>query len=249
MQAASQPSFYSGTSNIVVPLKQSEYPPELKGASRLAYYASLFTSVEINATFYKLPKRATVEAWRDSVPADFRFTFKVPKTITHAPDLQFNTSEVDAFIETVAGAGDKKGCLLVQLPPKLGRDQESELEGLIESLASDAAGWRIAVEFRHPSWYDKTVYRMLQQYGAGMVKQDLPKAPTPAVEVSPDFVYLRFHGPDGSYRGSYEDTFLEVQAARIRDWLKGGKEMYVYFNNTMGNALGNLQTLNAMIGS
>src|SRR6476660_6455942 len=110
-------SFYSGTSNIVSPMKQSEHPIEFAGASRLTYYASLFSSVEINATFYKLPKPDTIEKWANSVPADFRFTFKVPKTITHAKDLQFSGEELEVFIETVARAGDKRGCLLVQLPP------------------------------------------------------------------------------------------------------------------------------------
>jgi len=242
-----QASFYSGTSNIVSPLKQSEHPPEFTGASRLTYYASLFSSVEINASFYKLPKMATVEKWAQSVPEGFRFTFKAPKAVTHAKDLQFSSVELEVFAETVDRVGDKKGCLLVQLPPKVSRDKEEELAGLLECLSENARGWKIAVEFRHPSWYDSAVYRMLQGYGTVMVEQDMPRSATPKVEVAKSFAYLRFHGPDGTYRGSYEDAVLQGYAKRIGRWVKEGKEVYAYFNNTMGNALANLQTLNRMV--
>ena len=241
-------SFYSGTSGLVLPIKQSDYPPRFKDASRLTYYASLFTSIEINSTFYKLPKRATVEKWRDSVPPGFRFTFKVPKAVTHAKGLAFSVEDIESFAETVwVMSDDKKGCLLVQLPPKVSREQEGELEGLLECLGGDAPGWKIAVEFRHTSWYNKEVYRMLQRYRAGMVEQDLPASATPQVGVAEDFVYLRFHGPGGRYRGSYEDVFLEEHAQRIKRWLNDSKEVYVYFNNTAGNATGNLQTLNGFL--
>jgi uncharacterized protein YecE (DUF72 family) len=241
------PSFYAGTSNIVVPIKQSQYPPEFAGASRLTYYASLFSSVEINSSFYKLPKLATIEKWRESVPPDFRFTFKLPKAVTHAQGFQFQVEDVERFSEAVAGAGTKKGCLLVQLPPSVKRDRQEELEGILECLHDDAKGWKIAVEFRHVSWHDRGVYRMLQSYGATMVVQDLPASATPAVQVAEDFSYLRFHGPDGGYRGSYDESFLDGYAALITGGIKEGREMYVYFNNTLGDAIGNLQTLNKMV--
>lgn len=240
-------TLYSGTSNIVLPIKQSEYPPEFTGASRLTYFASLFSSLEVNSSFYKIPKPATVEKWRDSVPAHFRFTFKVPKTVTHAKGLQFNVEELELFVEAAAGVGEKKGCLLVQLPPSVKREQQEELEGILECLRSDARGWHIAVEFRDNSWYNRDVYRMLQNFGAGMVEQDMPKSPTPHVLVAEAFHYLRFHGPEGNYRGGYDDAFLEAQAVRVAGWLKKGREVYAYFNNTAGAAFGNLETFNAMV--
>lgn len=242
-----QTSFYSGTSNLVLPIKQSEYPIEFTGASRLTYYASLFSSVEVNATFYKLPKAATVEKWGKSVPEHFRFTFKIPKGVTHAKEFQFSSGELELFAETVASVGNKKGCLLVQLPPKVSREKEEELAGLLECLRDNAKGWKIAVEFRHTSWYNRAVYRLLQGYDAGMVEHDMPKAATPKIELAESFVYLRFHGPEGGYQGSYEDAILQSHAKRIVNWVKEGKEVYAYFNNTMGNALGNLQTLNRMV--
>lgn len=243
------PGFFSGTSNLVSPIKTSEYPPEFSGASRLSYYASMFSSVEINATFYKLPKCATVEKWRDSVPYDFRFTFKVSKGVTHAKDLLFSSAELEQFVETVNHIGEKKGCLLVQLPPKVSSDQEEQLAALLECLYDNAKGWKTAVEFRHPSWYDRNIYRMLQHYKATMAEQDIPKSATPKVQVAESFVYLRFHGPEPRYSGSYDNSTLENVAKRIVSWLKEKKEVYVYFNNTMGDAFGNLQTLNRMVGN
>jgi len=241
------PSFYSGISGIALPIKQSEYPPEFQGCSRLAYYASLYSSVEINSSFYKTHKPATVAKWAECVPSHFRFTFKIPKAVTHAKGMQFSFEELEKFVEAVAQVGDKKGCLLVQLPPSVKSDKQEELEGILESLSSDAKGWHIAVEFRNFSWYNNSIYRMLQHYGAGMVEQDLPKSPTPQVTVSDVFSYLRFHGPEGGYRGSYDEPFLLAHAKRIAGWIKQGRQVYVYFNNTMGDALGNLGTLNAMV--
>ena len=240
-------SFYSGTSNIVLPIRQSEFPPAFKGASRLTYYASLFSSLEVNSSFYKVPRPATVEKWRESVPAHFKFTFKVPKTVTHAKGLQFNVEDLEVFAETVAQAGDKRGCLLVQLPPSVKSEQQEELEGILESLHSDAKGWHIAVEFRDPSWYTSAVYRLLQSLGAGMVEQDMPRSATPPVTVADDFAYLRFHGPEGDYRGSYDWDFLAGRAKRIAALIKEGREVYAYFNNTAGDAFANLQTLNGMV--
>lgn len=244
-----QSSFYSGTSNVLSPIKQSEYPIEFSGASRLTYYASLFSSVEINASFYKLPKMATVEKWGKNVPGNFRFTFKVSKGVTHAKDLLFSVEELELFVETVALVGDKKGCLLVQLPPKVSREKEEELAGLLECLRDNAEGWKIAVEFRHSSWYNREIYRLLQRYGTGMVEHDLPKSATPKTEVADNFKYLRFHGTEDRYRGSYNDALLDGYAKRIAGWVKEGQEVYAYFNNTMGDALGNLQTLNRLVSA
>jgi uncharacterized protein YecE (DUF72 family) len=98
---------YSGTSSIVVPNKQVEYPSQFTGASRLTYYASLFSSVEINSSFYRVPKTSTVAKWSESVPVHLRFTLKVPKAVTHSRGLQFSGEDVERFSEAAAGAGEK----------------------------------------------------------------------------------------------------------------------------------------------
>lgn len=236
-------TFYSGTSGLVLPVPQSQYPPQFQGKSRLAYYASLFNSLEVNSSFYKQPKASTVLRWADEVPAGFRFTFKLPKAVTHARHLNFSHEDVSSFIQTTQGVGDKKGCLLIQLPPALASDKMEQLQRLLTCIKQhNANDWRLAVEFRNPSWYTTEVYTMLDDNRACMVMHDLPKSTAPVTPTQAGFRYLRFHGPGGRYRGSYTNEFLEEHAQRIKAWLSEG-DVYAYFNNTMGAALGNLQSL------
>src|SRR5690348_13158831 len=163
MHATDTP-FYSGISGVALPVPTSQFPSEFHNKSRLHYYASLFNSVEVNSIFYKLPRSSTLVNWRESVPDDFRFTFKVSKTITHVKGLQFAIKDVDDFIKTVGHIGDKKGCLLVQFPPSLTIDKLDQLQKLLEALgeATQNHPWRIAVEFRNSSWYEREVYQLLQ---------------------------------------------------------------------------------------
>ncbi len=112
-------TLHSGTSGLVLPVPKHLYPPEFKGKSRLTYYSSLFNSVEINSSFYKAPMISTVSKWAESVPDNFQFTFKLCKAITHVKGLLFNPEDVYDFMQTIAYAGNKIGCLLVQFPPGL----------------------------------------------------------------------------------------------------------------------------------
>src|SRR5690606_33220575 len=107
--------------------------------------------------------------------------------------------------------------------------------------------WKIALEFRHTSLYDKEVYKMLEEQCMGIVIHDMSPAATPMMDTKLPFVYLRFHGPEGSYKGSYEDDLLSEYATYIQEWLQEGKTVYTYFNNTMGGALANLFTLRDMV--
>src|SRR5690606_17397888 len=105
-------------------------------------------------------------------------------------------------------------------------------------------GWKVAVEFRNTSWYHEKVYELLDFYKAAMVIHDIPKSATPLLDQPTDFIYARFHGPTGNYRDSYSEDFLHEYATYINEWIAEGKTVYVYFNNTMGDAFRNLQTLN-----
>ncbi|MGI8599199.1 MAG: DUF72 domain-containing protein [Chitinophagaceae bacterium] len=247
MQRANK-TFYSGMSGVALPMPRSQYPPDFQGKSRLQYYASLFNSVEVNSIFYKLPRSSTVANWRDSVLDHFRFTFKISKTITHTKELNFKKEDVKAFVNTVAEIGDKKGCLLAQFPPSLKIDRINELQKLVESLGEATNDeWRIAMEFRNASWYDREVYELLNEYNITLVIHDIPASATPLSQLVGNFVYLRFHGPEPSYRGDYSYQTLEKYSVLIKSWMKDGKTVFVYFNNTMGNALNNLQTLNSYV--
>ena len=237
--------FYSGTSGLVLPVPQSLYPAEFQGKSRLQYYSALFNSVEINSSFYKNPKASTINKWAESVTENFEFTFKLSKNITHIKGLDFKPEDIKNFIETINFIGNKKGCLLAQFPPGLKIEASKQLQKLLDiiNLANNTEGWKIAVEFRHSSWYNDEVYDMLIKNKASIVIHDLPASATP-IKTLGNVVYLRFHGPGGRYRGSYPDDFLLTYSKYIKAWMGEGKTIYCYFNNTMGDAVKNLQTIN-----
>ncbi|MEX2349471.1 MAG: DUF72 domain-containing protein [Flavobacteriaceae bacterium] len=237
--------FYSGISGLLLPIPKYLFPPPYENVSRLTYYATFFNSIEFNSTFYKIPQRATVAKWAASVPEDFRFTFKLWKGITHSKGLNFNKADIVSFFNSINGAEEKKGCVLVQFPPSIGREYAVQLDKLLESILESnvTQGWNVAVEFRNPSWYHEEVYNLLTNYKAAIVIQDKPKAATPLLNHTADFVYIRFHGPNGNYRESYSQDFLKEYASLVKEWLDSGKTVYAYFNNTMGDAFTNLQTL------
>ena len=248
MQSINNP-FYSGISGVDLPVPRSEYPDEFRDKTRLHYYASLFNSIEINSIFYKLPRHSTIANWAATVPDHFRFTFKVSKTITHVKGLEFAAQDVDDFVATVENIGDKKGCLLAQFPPSLTIENINQLQKLLETLgeATENKNWKIAMEFRNSSWYEREVYELLEEFNVSMVIQDIPKSATPMNEVRGNFIYLRFHGPEPRYRGDYSDDVLKKYADYIKAWLNEKKTVYTYFNNTAGAAVKNLQTLNGYI--
>ncbi|NQX52461.1 DUF72 domain-containing protein [Pedobacter panaciterrae] len=245
-------NYYSGTSGLLLPVRNKLfYPEEFKDKSRLCFYSSIMNSIEVNSSFYKVPMASTVKKWAEDVPETFRFTFKLSKEITHNKELAFDPQAVSAFMEVIAFVGDKRGCVLVQFPPSVRIGNLKQLELLMSVLRKSDPHytWNIALEFRHVSLYSDVVYRLLEDYRMAMVIQDKPPAVTPMMESELPFVYLRFHGPGGSYRGSYEDELLYEYAAYINDWISEGKTVYSYFNNTMGEAIGNLFTLSDLVGT
>lgn len=249
MSLASLPtSFFGGLSGLQLPLPKYQFPPPYEDASRLTYYSTFFNSIEINSSFYKVPRAITVAKWAGSVPANFKFTFKLWKSITHVKDLMFDDSDVEVFLNAIAPAINKKACLLIQFPPGLGRESIIQLQKLLVCIRErDQHNWNIAVEFRNSSWYNKDLYRLLEMYNASLVIQDIPKSSTPLIESSNKLVYVRFHGPTGNYRESYTESFLSEYATYVSEWIEENKTVYVYFNNTAGDAFNNLRTLNKLL--
>lgn len=240
--------FFPGTSGIVLPFRnQLHYPEAYQGMSRLQVYGHLFRSLEVNAVFYKLPRAATLASWAASVPEGFRFTCKLWQEVSHAPELQFRETDICRYMELIDALGDKKGSLLVQFPASVQATRLNAVNRLLEQLQLYNNGWDIAVEFRHNSWYNDKVYAMLDKRGAALVYHDKKGSQSPHEPLSAPFVYLRFHGPDGDYRGSYDEAFLQEYAGYINDWLLEGKTVYAYFNNTMGDALRNLKMLDNLL--
>jgi uncharacterized protein YecE (DUF72 family) len=242
-------NFYGGTSGLIVPITKRDFPPEFKDNSRLNYYVAILNSIEINSSFYKLPMPATVSKWAGSAPSNFRFTFKLWRGITHNKGLVFNNDDVIRFMDVINNADDKKGCILVQFPPGITLAERAQLLHLLSVIhdANKVQRWNIAVEFRHRSWYNDDIYEMLSGFGTGLVIQDMPASATPQILTAENFVYLRFHGPAGNYKGSYSDELLYEYSYYIREWQDEGIDVYVYFNNTAGDAWNNLTALAAYV--
>jgi uncharacterized protein YecE (DUF72 family) len=239
-------NLYCGTSGIVLPAPNKQaFPEAFRDGSRLTYYASLFNSLEVNSSFYKIPLQKTFARWVEEVPATFKFTVKLWRGITHVPALAFAPADVERFMRAAAGVGSKKGCLLVQLPPGLKPADIGQLERLLDRISGQ--GWKIAVEFRDKSWYTETTDALLERFNAVRVLQDMPASYIWEPLSISNFIYLRYHGPAGDYKGGYSEDRLKTDAARIKNWLKEGKDVYVYFNNTIDGALPNASTLVSLL--
>lgn len=202
------------------------YPPKVKTADQLAYYATRFGTAEINNSFYRLPTDKALRTWRDTVPDGFCFAWKASRYITHFKRLKDCEDSVRLIFERMKLLEGNLGPALFQLPPQFHADAD-RLAGFLARLPPHP---RRAVEFRHASWYDPAVFRVLAEHNAALCISDHAAAPAPW-EATADFVYLRGHGPGGLYKGAYSDTTLGDWAARIRDWRRDGREVYVYFDN------------------
>lgn len=236
---------YIGTSNIVLPGNKSTFPEAYKIKSRLNYYSSLFNSVEINSTFYKVPMYSTCEKWAYDVNYNFRFTIKLWKAITHVSNLEFNAMDIEQFLKRIEAFEHRKGCLLLQFPGKITLEYFKKVEEILHLInhLEFTPGWQKVLEFRNPSWYVGETFELLDDCNASMVIHDNPKAKNETLNKTANVVYMRFHGPKGDYRGSYSLPFLKEQTVRIKEWIKQGKDVYAYFNNTAGDAFLNARTL------
>lgn len=240
-----------GISNVQLSGNKKTFPPEYQQKSRLNYYSSIFDTVEINSCFYKTPQLKTYEKWALDVPDEFQFSLKLSKEISHAPDLSSDLACMENFLATASGTGNKKGCLLIQFPGKISLEHFAKVEQILmeaERLDPERE-WKIAVEFRNDTWYTAETWELLDEFNASMVLHDFKKAKNSELRGKANFVYLRFHGPEGDYRGSYTDEFLKQQASRFVEWAKEGKDVYAYFNNTAGNAYENAVALKLLVDS
>lgn len=243
--------FFTGTSNVVIPGNRHSFPEAYRQKSRLHYYATLFNSVELNNTFYKLPRAATFEKWSADVPFEFKFSIKLWKEITHIKELNYKDEDISRFMLSVGSLGAKTGCLLIQFPGKISLDYFGRVEVLLQQIkqADENKQWMMAVEFRNDSWYVSETNELLDEYNATMVIHDILKGKNSSINKKAPVVYIRFHGPAGDYRGSYSKKVLEAQAVLINQWLDEGKDVYAYFNNTIGSAFENSKTLQQLVNS
>ncbi len=221
------------------------YPPGLPVAQRLPHYVARFSTVELNASFYRWPRDTTFAGWRDRLPHGFEMSVKAPRGLTHARRLHSPEQWVERITRCWHELGPRRAVLLVQLPPGMERD-DARLEYFLAALPD----WiRVSVEFRHPSWDNEDVYRLLERHGAAYCIMSGANLPC-VLRSTSDFCYVRLHGPDQQhlYGGSYSDADLRWWADRIREWAAAGKDVYAYFNNDGdGNAVRNAQTLRELL--
>lgn len=211
------------------------YPEELPTKERLDFYSRHFDTVEINASFYRLPSEAVFRSWRQTVPPDFTFAVKASRYLTHLKRLIDPKEPLRVLLARARTLGKKLGPVLFQLPPNW-KANPDRLAGLLRLLPRTR---RFVFEFRDPRWFTSEVEELLRKQEAGfcifhMVGLDCPHW------ITAPFVYLRFHGTSGKYGGSYPPRELDRWAKRIDGWLELGLDVYAYFNNDVsGHAVAN----------
>ena len=210
-----------GTSGYNYPeWKGSFYPADMKPARMLPYYAERFSTVEINATFYRMPTAATVEGWAAAVPETFTFVLKAPQRITHFARLRNVDEPLRLFCDTASLLRARLGPLFFQLPPNFKKDV-ARLGDLLVQVPRDH---RAAFEFRHESWFADDVYERLRARNAALCIADTEKGSTPAVATA-DWGYLRLRAVD------YTDAQLAEWLATMRRIGGGWSDAFVFFKH------------------
>ena len=216
------------------------YPEDLPKKRWFEHYARHFGTVEVNNTFYNLPKPETFERWREEAPEGFCYALKYSRYGSHMKRLKDPEAHLGQFLEAAERLGGTLGPILVQLPPKWGPNPE-RLAAFLEA-APDRHRW--AVEVRDTGWLCDEVYAVLQAHGAALVVHDM--IPDHPRRLTADWVYLRFHGDH--YQGSYSEAYLAERAEEIRADLAAGRDVYAYFNNDEnGYAAANAATLTGLV--
>ncbi len=205
------------------------YPEQVPQREWLAHYAQHFDAVEVNSTFYHLPRESTMESWRGQAPAGFVYALKASRFITHTRELKGAEDAVEEFVRRARMLREHLGPVLFQLPPRVERDLET-LEAFLTLLPDGLAS---VFEFRNESWYCEETFELLESRGACLCSHDMPRLYTPRRGVGP-VAYVRFHGPSRRYTGAYPDETLAEWADWMRTQWQAGRSIHAYFNNDIG---------------
>jgi len=200
----------------------------VKPRDQLDYYATRFSTVEINATFYRLPSLEMVRSWHEKAPANFIFAVKGSRLITHIKRLNDLDDLTSNFIRRIRPLKKKLGPLLWQLPPNFKPDL-SRLDKFLKRLPPKLSH---AIEFRHPDWMMDETFSLLRKHAVAFVSVSSMRMPL-NFSVTADFIYIRFHGLDGGARHDYMDTELEPWAKHIGEQAAQGRSVFAYFNNDL----------------
>jgi uncharacterized protein YecE (DUF72 family) len=213
------------------------YPADLPKDKWLEYYAQHFDTVELNNTFYHLPKPQFLKRWHNLTPKNFLYAVKANRYITHIKRLKDPQEVLDRFFDAVGILKKKLGPVLYQLPPSLHKDL-NRLESFIELLPKKGTA---VFEFRHESWYCEDTYKLLRKFNVGFCIHAVARPSWPCLHglearatprvITSDIIYVRFHGTTGRYSGCYSKAALRNWAKWLKDRAKDVRGIYVYFNN------------------
>lgn len=213
-------TLYVGTSGYSYKeWKGSFYPEKIPAKEMLRYYSERLSTVEINATFYRMPQKSMLENWKGQVPPTFRFSLKAPQRVTHFKRLKDAEEETKYFLDTCSILEDQLGVVLFQLPPNMKKDLP-RLETFLTYLPEQS---RAAFEFRHPTWFDDDVLELLRSKNLSLCVSDTDDLPATHIDKTADWGYLRLR------RVNYSEENLAEWLERIRaqDW----KETFVFFKH------------------
>jgi uncharacterized protein YecE (DUF72 family) len=235
------------------------YPEDLPSKDRLSYFSKFFKTTEVNYSFYHLPRPTTYQKWYSQTPKDFLFAVKASRFITHIKRLKGVREAFKQFLENALNLKEKLGPILFQFPPSFKADSENlkRLKNFLKYLNTPTlilplrqaegedrggGGVRCAFEFRHKSWFDDKIYKLLKGHNIAWVIADSSRYPRADV-VTSDFVYIRMHGPGALFSSKYSKEQLKNLAQKIKKWLKTC-DIFVYFNNDFhGFAIENAKEL------
>lgn len=241
-----QPTYLIGCAGWTVPnVVRDEFP---EAGTHLQRYAARFGAAEINSSFHRPHQLATYARWAAIVPDHFRFSVKIPKTITHSGRLAGDGTLLEDFLAGVAGLGPRLGCLLVQLPPSLAYD--AVVANAFFTLLRTRFAGPVALEPRHASWFGVDPDALLTTHRVARVAADPASVPE-AAETGGDgaIAYFRLHGSPRTYYSAYDDIYLDSLAARLRDAARRSRAVWCIFDNTvLGAATGNGLGLLARLG-
>ena len=206
------------------------YPNDLPKKKQLEFFASYFDTVEINNSFYQLPKSQTFIGWRERTPEDFVFAVKVSRFITHIKKLNDCEKAWRTFLKRAMNLGPKLGPFLFQFPSNW-KSNRKRLEDFIKIIEKNNSDFRFTFEFRHPSWFSLDVYNLFRRYkNLSFSMIDSPDWPN-VNKVIGGFVYIRMHGKRRLYGSNYSKKELKELGSKIKKYLGKGLDVYCYFNN------------------
>lgn len=240
VNCSAAPSVHVGCAGWGLSAKVAAHFPA--AGSHLERYAQVFSSVEINSSFYRPHQIRTYARWAASVPDAFRFSVKIPRSISHELRLRAADATLRTFVDQVAALDDKLGCLLLQLPPSLALNTSEALDFF--STARGLTSARMVCEPRHVSWFTPAAAALMKDAGIACVHAH----PLPVPDVGPrgdhHTLYIRLHGAPHIYYSAYNDAFIDAVAMQIAEACRSQRQVWCIFDNTaQGEAIPNALTL------